>query len=270
MKTAQPLVSICIPSYNNEKFITETLKSIFAQSYQNIEVFICDDHSTDATVEKIKEFNDPRLKYLVNPANINRKNNYNKALSYASGKYVKLLCGDDVITPDCIEKQVAAFETNEDKNIVLVTANKNVVDQNGRRTFFIKFPGKGFIDGKKAIKKSVRYGGNICGEPGLPLMRTEIMKKTLPIHDDFELWIKMMSYGNLFVINETLFHFRISKGSGTASPGFRKLGMKILYHYFDEFYKNPALGLSRRDITIGKIVVFLKGFARSVVIWWSL
>jgi len=266
-----PLVSVCIPCYNAEQFIGETLQSVLAQTYGNVEIVVCDDCSTDATVEQVKKFNDPRIKLVVNPANLKRQGNYNNALSRASGKYVKLLCADDIITPDCIEKQVNAFETNADKNIVLVTANKIIIDANGRRTFIRKFPGKGFIDGRKAIKKSIRHGGNICGEPGLPLLRTDAMKKVLPIFDDYDLWIKVLSHGNLFAIDETLFHFRISKGTVTTSPGFRKnYGVKILFQYFDKFYKDPAFGLSWWDITIGKTVAFLKSYARSLITWWSL
>src|SRR5438270_4906877 len=107
---SQPLVSICIPSFNSEEFIATTLESVVAQTFTDFEVIIADDQSTDHTVPIIKSFNDPRIELIQNEQNLGLGENWNKVLSRARGKYVKLLGDDDVLYPECLARQTAALE----------------------------------------------------------------------------------------------------------------------------------------------------------------
>ncbi|MDR3350178.1 MAG: glycosyltransferase family 2 protein [Prevotellaceae bacterium] len=269
----QPLVSICIPAYNAEKFIGDTIRSALAQTYRNLEIIVCNDCSSDNTLQVAKSFSDPRMTVYVNEHNLGCSGNYNRSLSYARGKYVKLLCADDMITPDCIEKQVRAFEENEDKNIVMVTAGKYVINENGKRVFSKKFPGKGCMEGKKAVRKSVLYGTNIFGEPGLLLMKTDILRKTTGVTEDkyytmcndFDLWCKMLLHGNLFVIHEPLFSFRIVSSSQTARMGWRGAG--IFKNYCTLLYRQKKYDISPATLFIGKIMMFVMMFARNTVVY---
>jgi glycosyltransferase involved in cell wall biosynthesis len=266
-----PLVSISIPCYNAGKFIGDTLRSVLAQTYCDLEIIVCDDCSTDNTLQAIKSFVDPRISIYVNEHNLGSSGNYNRALSYANGKYVKLLCADDLITPDCIEKQVQAFEKNEGKNIVMVTANKNVINENGKRILSKNFPGKGFIEGKKAIRRSVRYGTNIFGEPGLPLVSTDVLRKTTGVTEDkyytycndFDLWCKILLHGNLFVIREPLFLFRIVDASTTSRTGWKQA--EIMKSYWTFLYRQKIYGISRTTLFTGKIMIEAMTFARNMV-----
>lgn len=267
----QPLVSICIPCYNAADYIAETINSVLNQTYQNLEIIICDDKSTDKTVEVVKSFNDDRIQFYQNEKNLGCSGNYNRVLSYAKGKYTKLLCADDLIIQACIEKQIAVFEKYSNRNIVLVTANKYVINDKGKRLFVKKFPGKGLIKGKKAIRKSVLNGTNIFGEPGLPLMKTEILRKTNGVIEDkyytycndFDLWCKMMLLGDLYVINEPLFYFRIVPTSVTSNAGWKQAS--ILKKYFGLLHNEKKYGISIYTLFIGKIMVNIMTLARALV-----
>lgn len=267
----QPLVSICIPCYNAENYIRETIKAALNQTYPNIEIFVCDDQSTDNTVQKIKQFNEPRIRLHINEKNLGCSGNYNHVLSYATGKYVKLLCADDIIDPDCIEKQVQAFEENADKNIVMVTANKTIINADGKRVFTMKFPGRGFFEGKKVIKMTIRRGTSIFGEPGCNLLLTEALRKTPGVLadkyytycNDFDLWLKMMLQGNLFVVDKILFHFRIIPNTVTSSTKWKQL--KIFRKFLSRIHSDTAYNLSSFDIMMGKSIGFIKGVARNIV-----
>ncbi|MDR3133120.1 MAG: glycosyltransferase [Prevotellaceae bacterium] len=266
-----PLVSICIPSYNAEKFVGDTIRSVLAQTCPNLEIIVCDDCSKDNTLQIVKSFADPRISVYVNEQNLGSSGNYNRALSYAKGKYVKLLCADDLITPDCIEKQVRAFEENESKDIVMVTAGKRVINENGKPIFSKNFPGKGFVEGKTAIRRSVRYGTNIFGEPGLPLLRTDVLHQTAGVTEDkyytycndFDLWCKILLHGNLFVIREPLFLFRIVGASTTSRTGWRQA--KILKNYWTFLYEQKIYGISGTTLFAGKIMISAMTFARNMV-----
>ena len=101
------LVSIITPSYNSEKFISETIKSVQNQSYQNWEMIIVDDCSTDKTVSIIKEFlPDERIKLHQLEKNSGTGIARNKALSFANGRFIAFLDADDLWKPKKLEKQV--------------------------------------------------------------------------------------------------------------------------------------------------------------------
>ena len=93
------------------EFIASTLESVLQQTYRHLEIVITDNDSTDGTVAQIRKFTDPRIRLIQNEANLGLGANWNKALSCATGTYVKLLCADDLIYPDCLQRQVEALET---------------------------------------------------------------------------------------------------------------------------------------------------------------
>ncbi|HOO18812.1 MAG TPA: glycosyltransferase [Paludibacteraceae bacterium] len=114
----KPLVSIITPTYNHEKYIADCIQSVLSQTYENWEMIIVDDGSTDHTYEKAKSFaeNDHRIKVFTqqNVGIFRLAETYNFALSMAQGKYIAILEGDDVWLPEKLALQVEALEKNED------------------------------------------------------------------------------------------------------------------------------------------------------------
>ena len=103
----KPLVSVCIPAYNNEDYILETINCILSQSYKNIELIVVDDNSSDDTYKVVKSVKDVRLKAYRNKDNLGMAGNWNRCLELCSGKYIKLVCADDLLHKRLIEKEVA-------------------------------------------------------------------------------------------------------------------------------------------------------------------
>src|SRR5574340_1112156 len=106
---SRPLISVCLPTYNNEGFIARTLQSVLRQTCSDFEIIITDDNSSDRTLAVVQGFADPRVRVLRNEVNLGMGGNWNKALSGAQGKYAKLLCGDDILYPECLQRQVAVL-----------------------------------------------------------------------------------------------------------------------------------------------------------------
>jgi len=104
----KPLVSILMTAYNREKYIAEAIESVIASSYQNWELIIVDDCSTDKTVEIIKHFEaqDNRIKVYINDKNLGDYPNRNVAASYGRGKYLKYVDSDNVIYEHGLEIMV--------------------------------------------------------------------------------------------------------------------------------------------------------------------
>jgi len=86
-----PIVSVLMTSYNREDFIGEAIQSVLNSTFKDFELIICDDGSTDKTVEIARSFEkaDPRVKVFINPKNLGDYPNRNQAASHATGKYLK-------------------------------------------------------------------------------------------------------------------------------------------------------------------------------------
>ena len=109
---ASPIVSILTTVYNREKYIAACIDSVLASSYQNWELIIVDDVSSDASVAiaRAYEQKDARIKVYVNEKNLGDYPNRNKAASYAKGKYLKYLDADDIIYPHGLEIMANTME----------------------------------------------------------------------------------------------------------------------------------------------------------------
>jgi glycosyltransferase involved in cell wall biosynthesis len=121
-------VSVLMTAYNREKYIEEAIQSVLASSYTNFEFIIVDDCSTDNTVSIMQLYakQDPRIKVYVNSTNLGDYPNRARAVSYATGAYIKFVDSDDLIYPDTLEKMVAAMEKYPEAGMAISqTAIKN-------------------------------------------------------------------------------------------------------------------------------------------------
>lgn len=125
-----PLVTICIPNFNKAKFITETIESVFNQTYSNIEIILIDDCSTDGSKEIIKKLSSASpYPYYVYENEMNKGVSFssNRGAGLASGKYFQILSSDDVILPDKIKVQVSVLE--KDNDLAGIYGNIIIIDE---------------------------------------------------------------------------------------------------------------------------------------------
>jgi glycosyltransferase involved in cell wall biosynthesis len=108
-----PLVSISMPVFNAERYIADAIQSVLAQTYQNFELIIVDDGSTDRTREIIESFSDPRIVKVYSDQNRGLITTRNRIAQLAKGKYLALLDADDQAFPDRLALQVAFLEANQ-------------------------------------------------------------------------------------------------------------------------------------------------------------
>lgn len=224
-----PLVSVCIPVFNGERFIAAAIESALGQTLRDIEVVVVDNASTDGTPRIVAGFRDPRLRVFHNEQNIGAAGNFNRALSLAEGRYVKILCADDLLYPPCLEQQAAIFEGDARGAIAVVCCARDIIDGRGKRWLRRGFPGAaGRVDGRSAIARTVRSGTNVFGEPAAVLVRTSAARDAGGFDArysyciDLDLWTRLLARGDLQVIDETLCAFRISPQSWSATLAHRQ------------------------------------------------
>ena len=221
------IVSICIPVYNCERFISSTIDSILSQTYNNYELIIVDNCSTDNTVKEILKYNSNKIKYYINDKNHGIEYNWNKAISLANGEYVKLMPADDILGIDCLEKQVNALNSNSD--VVLVGCNRDIINSNGKR---ILKPHKNYTNKKLSlddlINLSILSGSNPIGEPGSILLRTSLLKKeknfdnSFPYVIDLNFYFNYINNGSFIILNDYLYSFRVSSSSLSVDISYKQ------------------------------------------------
>lgn len=113
-----PLISVIMPAYNAEKYIRSAIDSILNQTYQNIELIIVEDVSTDDTLQIISEYKDPRVKVFRNEVNQGISYSTNYAIRQSSGEYIALMDDDDIAVRDRLQLSLDFFEAHEDVDIV--------------------------------------------------------------------------------------------------------------------------------------------------------
>lgn len=111
-------VSVLIPFYNSEAYLKTCIDSILNQTYQDFELILLNDGSTDKSEEIVKSYNDKRIKYYKNEKNLGPAGSSNKLIELASGEYCVRVDSDDICFPERVEKQVHFLDEN--KNIALV------------------------------------------------------------------------------------------------------------------------------------------------------
>lgn len=252
-----PLVSIAIPMYNNARFVARTIESVLSQTMPDFELLIYDDHSTDNSVEVAGSFTDQRIRLFRNEINLGPEGNWNRAVSNVRGTYVKLVCADDLLYPECLEKQVAAFDAQEYSGISLVSCQRTIIDPEGK-TLIRKVE---FIDGgrkepSELVRKMVRMGTNIIGEPVCGLYPSRLLAKTrgynatIPYTIDIEFWMQLLKFGDLCMIDEPLCAFRISDTSWSSRIG--EMRHQQFLAFMEQAAADKAFEVTELDLFIGR------------------
>jgi glycosyltransferase involved in cell wall biosynthesis len=219
-----PTVSVCVPTYNGAAFLEATLRSVLEQTYEDFELIVVDDASTDATLDIARTLVDERIRVVANDERIGAAANFARAISLAQGRYVKLLCQDDTLYPDCVARQVTAMEEGAARNVVLVGCKRDIIDDGGRVIYAARGwrRASGIIDGAAAIRAIVRAGTNLIGEPSATLCRRDVLdasggySRDQQYMIDLDAWVRMLDVGGLSYVAEPLCTFRVSPRSWSA------------------------------------------------------
>ena len=262
---SNPLVSAIIPAYNSEKYITETLDSVFAQTYRPVEIIIIDDGSTDRTAEIVKNYratedNETKLIYIYQQ-NSGPSKARNTGIQSATGKYIAFLDADDLWTDDKLLKQMQLFKKAPDIDVVFTDVkitrvrDKFIVFQRNElnRTFFgheskvvelfeklLRF---NFIHTSSVVAKRACFRNNIFFNEGRRYV------------EDWELWLKMSLYFDFGYINDVCVHKK-ERGDGLSS---NKLDMYLAtMDIMESFIENNKIEIDKLNLKDNFLSNYLK------------
>ncbi|MET1051296.1 MAG: glycosyltransferase [Mycetocola sp.] len=263
----RPLVSLVIPAYNNADYLAETMDSVLAQTYPNLEVIVADHSSTDTTRAVAERYSaDPRVTILSTPAGGGALRNWNRVSEQATGRYLKLVCGDDVLEPTIVDKQVTAMEANP--GAVLVASKRDIIDANG--TPVVKGRGLAGLAGRHpgtdAIRRTVREGTNIFGEPACVLVDRETLEAAgwwdsrWPYLIDETTYAQVLLRGDFIGLDESLAGFRVSHSQWSVRLAKQQSDQAAGFHTWMRATRPDVI--SRFDLGLGNARARLMSIVR--------
>ena len=230
------LVSIITPMYNSERFIEPTIKSVQHQTYQNWEMIIVDDASTDGSYEIIKSFSikDERIRVIKLDFQQGPAVARNKGIKKASGRYIAFLDSDDLWMPEKLKKQLEFMDNH--KAPFSFTAYQKI-EENG------KYRGQVNINkmqiGYSDLLKT-NHIGCLTAMIDTKLLGGKLYMPLIEKRHDHGLWLSILKQGHTaYGLNEILAAYRCRKGSISHNK------INILHHQWKLYREVERLGLIR-------------------------
>jgi glycosyltransferase involved in cell wall biosynthesis len=238
------LVSICIPTYNGAKYLRECIDSVLSQSFENFQVVIVDDQSSDNTWEILERYaaQDHRINLFKNEHNLGLVGNWNRCIELAQGEWIKFVFQDDLLAPDCVAQLVIAGETTDCsivfcKRELIFEPNCNIDILNFLQdlpSWESVFGDVTFISPNRVCETAIKYMVlNVFGEPTSVLLRRDcfirfgLFNPHFKQRCDYEYWLRIGSQTGIVLVPKILASFRLHPESTTSSNNANK-------HYITE------------------------------------
>lgn len=211
---SEMLVSIVTPCYNAEQYIARTIQSVLEQTYQNWEMLIVDDCSTDNSAELIRQYcaKYEKIRYYKTDKNFGTPTRArNIGIKNAKGRFIAFLDSDDIWFPTKLERQLTVFSQHQDAAIVFSDYEK-FSEENTRSNRIVRAPLK--INYKKLLQSNVI--GCLTG-----VYDTELVKEIYfmeIVHEDYVFWLDILREGNYaYNVGEVLALYRVNKKSFSSN-----------------------------------------------------
>jgi glycosyltransferase involved in cell wall biosynthesis len=216
-----------VPTYNYARFLPDCIESVLGQSLQNCELIITDDGSSDETEDLIQQYLrlDSRIRYIKNERRLGMNGNLRRAASYARGPLVKMLCADDWLAPNCLEKLKDLLDRHP--TAVLASSACIVTDERGQplELNFLFGHEEAVIRGEKMLTRMAMLGGSFGGHSSFMFRRSSYEQvggydDKLLYAADLELGARLCRVGDYVHTDAALFYGRQQPASSSAvNPG---------------------------------------------------
>lgn len=254
----QPKVSIVIPSYNQGQFIEQTLESILQQTYQNVQIIVCDGGSTDNTVEVLKKYGD-KIEWMSEKDN-GQTDAINKGINRATGQVLAYLNSDDYYLPGAIEAVVTAFAENE--NALWLTGDYVIVDEKGhaRDALIVNYKlwQRKIMKAFPLLQRVILGINNPIIQPST-FWRRELFESIGPFREDlrytmdYDYWLSALKMQSPLILEKKLSAFRIHGASKGGSQYEKQMSEQL------QVAKTQG---------VSSFVRFLQSFHNALIIWW--
>lgn len=224
-----PLVSVIIPTYNRAHLLGRALRSVINQTFEDFEIIIVDDASTDGTQTLVNSFEDKRISYIKLYLNQGVSVARNIGIQHAQGEYIAFIDSDDEWIPEKLKKQLDVFKDSTHSLGLVYTKSVTVRENNEKPSIIPLFRGN-------LLPFLLVY--NYIGLTSSPLIKKECFSKvglfdeSLPVSEDWDMWIRISQYYECSFVSEPLFRYHPQPDSiVNISPWAIKAHKSILHKY---------------------------------------
>ena len=224
------LVSVIMPSWNTSNFIAESIQSVIDQTYENWELIIVDDCSTDNTDEVVAKFKDKRIRYFKNEKNSGAALSRNRALREARGEWIAFLDSDDLWSPDKLEHQINFMNKH---GYTLSYTEYEKIDEESK-------PLRIYVSGPEKVNKHKMYNYDYIGQLTMMYSAKEfglIQIKDIKKNNDYAIRLQLYKKSDTcaYLLKENLAKYRVRKVSISHDKFRRKFKSHYdLFHMCDE------------------------------------
>jgi glycosyltransferase involved in cell wall biosynthesis len=223
-----PRVSVCVPAYQAARWLPETLASVRSQSYDDFELVVVDDGSSDATPAILAADPDPRLRVFRHQRNQGQAVTVGESIALARGELIKLLDADDLLHPDCLARMVQALDTHPSAAFAFCRRDLLVEDVDDPvvrrwverfRELHLRFgPLEPLNDGRELLRRylDAAMPGNWVAEPaGVMARRSHLLavggyNVRVRQNNDIDLWLRLMARGDVAFVDVPLYSYRVA------------------------------------------------------------
>jgi glycosyltransferase involved in cell wall biosynthesis len=238
----KPLVSIVLPVYNGEKFLEESIESCLNQSYQNIELIIINDCSTDDTLKIANEFadKDVRIKIITNKENKKLPASLNIGHNKAKGDFITWTSDDNKYELNAVE---VMLKTLLEKNADIVYSDIMIIDHNGQKVRDVEFPtieniifrnyiGSCFLYRKEVFERNKGYNENYF------------------LVEDYDFWLRAISHSRFYQLRKKLYQYRKHDTSLTHQIAFNDEKKEIWNENVTKMYSHFSETFLEKDFVV--------------------
>jgi glycosyltransferase involved in cell wall biosynthesis len=235
-----PRVSVCVPAYQSAPHLQELLDSVWRQDFEDFELVVVDDGSTDETPAILAAQGDPRLRFFRRKRNLGQVATVAESVARARGELVKFLDADDALHPECVAAMVAALDAYP--QAVCVFSRRTILVENPddpASRAWVERMGElhhGFArveeinDGRELLREYLRAGlpGNWIAEPaGVMARRADVVavggyNPRLRQNNDVDVWVRLMTRGDVAFIDRPLYQYRLAFSGVTGRSAARE------------------------------------------------
>jgi glycosyltransferase involved in cell wall biosynthesis len=263
-----PKISVCIPVKDGGAFLPLAVESVLAQARDDFELVIADNCSTDGTAAWVEQLAAKRsfVRFYKNSSNIGMAANFNVCLRHAKGEYIKFLCADDLLLPNCLQQMACALDCAP--HVALVVGGRRLIDESGRIIVTQRYTKQDVVvPGTEVINRCI-FGTNYIGEPSAVMFRRGMAERgfqeAFSQLVDLEMWFHLLERGMMMGLADELCAIRRHPGQlsveNIRSGALVEDNIRLFMRYGKKPYvKNTFFNRTMRNMRVAHRVWICRG-----------
>ncbi len=273
MTDTAPKVSVIIPTYNRAALLRRAIESTLAQTYQDFEIIVVDDASTDETPHTVRSLDDPRIRYIRHETNRRISVARNTGVCAARGEFVAFLDDDDEWKPTKLEKQVQMLQTSAPSVGAVYTAFERVYVASGDSLGVIAPIKRGHILHELCSRNWVGTASTVFVRRGC-FDEVGLFDETVAFGEEYDMWIRIAHRFDFRYLDEVLVSYGLHQQRLSRNYDVMMNGLKRQLVKYERFFGSDPVNFSRRYMSLGRLHCYSgdarcgrKAFWKAIKVW---